>query len=252
MLWLGQYKIYILSFICSFSIHYGVMNIEGMSKLSEPCVKFSQGTSVLKLTMMPAVDSIRSVAKQKVIKKEAVDKKQEPKKPVKSVDPKQDVDLNQKTEITHKIDIKTEITNEEQQQNNDGKSSEQIDLSDSPSEKEDQTEQESKKETEASVQMDADTRTKGVVCESRVSSKPMPRYPRSSRRRGEEGIVSIKVWIDVKGNPKKVEIIKSSGFPSLDKSAVDALRKGSFVPAMKNSKPVASTLIQNIEFRLDQ
>ncbi len=224
----------------------------GISKLSEPRVKFSKGTSVLKLTMMPSVDSISSVAKQKIIKESTPEKKQETNQTVKSVDPKQDIDIKQKTEVTKKIDIKAEIPNEEQQKNNDGKSSEQIDLPDSPPEWEEQAEQESKKDTEDSVQMDADMRTKGVVCESRVSSKPMPRYPRSSRRRGEEGIVCIKVWIDIKGNPKKVEIIKSSGFPSLDKSAVDALRKGSFVPAMKNNKPVTSTLIQNIEFRLDQ
>lgn len=224
----------------------------GLSKLSEPHVKFSQGMSVLKLTMMPSVDSVRSVVAQETVKEDVADQKEETKKAGKLINPKQDIDAEQKTEVTNKVDLKVEIFEEEQQQSNTDKSSQQVDSSESPSKQEEQTDQESQKKTKDSVQMDADMRTKGVVCESRVSSKPMPRYPRISRRRGEEGIVSIKVWIDDKGNPKKVEIIKSSGFPNLDRAAVDALRKGSFVPAMKNNKPVVSTLIQNIEFRLDK
>jgi len=222
----------------------------GMSKFSEPQVKFSQGTSVLKLTMMPSVDSIRSVVAQENIEEDMVDQKQETNQADKLTDQNQVVDG--KIQVTKKVDLKKEVDDENQQQNNDDKISQFVNSPEPPFEQKNPINQKAQQNTEASVQKDADMRQKGVVCESRLAAEPLPRYPRGSRRRGEEGIVSIKVWIDEKGNPQKVEVIKSSGFPSLDRAAVEALRKGSFVPAMKNNKPVDSTLTQNIEFRLDK
>ena len=55
-----------------------------------------------------------------------------------------------------------------------------------------------------------------------------PRYPLGSRMRGEEGVVTIRVSIDSTGRASGTEVLESSGFPSLDKAGVKALKKAVF------------------------
>ncbi len=248
MLWFEQYKLYLLSFLCSFTIHYGLIMNMGGDRLSEPSIEFAQGRSVLRLNMMSSVDSVsavsRSVDKKIVTDKKAVDEVGMAQGPTQELDSKMKITEENIVEIN---------PSEKKQQDNDAETARcTTDSSQQSSEQKEQIKQISQVDTDSSVMNDADMRTKGVICESRVVSAPMPKYPRSSRRKGEEGIVSIKVWIDEKGSPEKVLVIKSSGFPNLDRAAVDALKTVSFVPATENNKPVASTLIQNIEFRLDR
>ncbi len=77
------------------------------------------------------------------------------------------------------------------------------------------------------------------------------RYDETSRRRGEEGSVSIGLEIDKTGNPRNVKIKQSSGYPRLDRVALNGIRSSRFSPTIKNGMPVDSEVEYTIIFRLD-
>jgi TonB family protein len=49
-------------------------------------------------------------------------------------------------------------------------------------------------------------------------------YPKQSLREGEQGIVVTKVLVGVRGEVRQVELESSSGYPRLDKAALDAAK----------------------------
>ena len=51
--------------------------------------------------------------------------------------------------------------------------------------------------------------------------KPAAAYPTESRALGEEGTVVLRITIDATGRPKNIRVLISSGFPRLDRSAVE-------------------------------
>ena len=55
------------------------------------------------------------------------------------------------------------------------------------------------------------------------------RYPLGARMRGEEGVVSVRVIVNAKGRADRVEVTESSRFPSLDRAAVEAVKRARFV-----------------------
>lgn len=55
-------------------------------------------------------------------------------------------------------------------------------------------------------------------------------YPRESVMRGEQGIVRISFKIAKDGMISGINVIRSSGYPDLDREAVEALRKTAGVP----------------------
>jgi len=54
---------------------------------------------------------------------------------------------------------------------------------------------------------------------------PFPEYPMRERRMRSEGTTLLRVTIGADGAVASAEVLKSSGYPSLDRSAVDAVRK---------------------------
>jgi TonB family protein len=63
---------------------------------------------------------------------------------------------------------------------------------------------------------------------------PKPHYPISSRRLREEGQVMVRLCIDSAGEVEKAHIQQSSGYPSLDHSALIALSKWRFSASSKS------------------
>lgn len=57
---------------------------------------------------------------------------------------------------------------------------------------------------------------------------PKPSYPLISRRLREEGIVLVKLCVNPGGAVEKVNVLKSSGYQSLDHSALNALVQWKF------------------------
>lgn len=52
--------------------------------------------------------------------------------------------------------------------------------------------------------------------------KPSPSYPAESRSAREQGLVVLRITVNASGRPSQVEILKSSGFPRLDRAALEA------------------------------
>ncbi len=79
---------------------------------------------------------------------------------------------------------------------------------------------------------------------------PVPRYPWASLVRGEEGLVLLAVRVDKFGRPTKVELERSSGFPTLDESSLKTVRRWKFDPAHAGMLAVESKIKIPIRFVL--
>lgn len=81
-------------------------------------------------------------------------------------------------------------------------------------------------------------------------SNPKPAYPGVSRRLGEQGTVFLRVFVTAAGDPTRIELRTSSGFPRLDQSAQDAVHRWKFVPAKRGEQPVDAWVVVPIKFSL--
>ncbi len=77
-----------------------------------------------------------------------------------------------------------------------------------------------------------------------------PTYPESARRRGEQGRVVLRVSVSSEGAPLDVEVMGTSGHPSLDSAALSAVRQWRFIPATQAGRSVAAVAEVPIRFQL--
>ena len=63
-----------------------------------------------------------------------------------------------------------------------------------------------------------------------------PIYPRSARQKGEEGWVILNFMVDTDGNTFEPSVAMSTGNKELEKAAISALQKSTWVPAKSASK----------------
>lgn len=79
-----------------------------------------------------------------------------------------------------------------------------------------------------------------------------PEYPPVSRRLGQEGTVTLLLYIREDGRVGDAKVQESSGFPKLDEAAVDhARRNWRFVPGKENGKPIAMWHPFKVTFKLE-
>jgi protein TonB len=80
---------------------------------------------------------------------------------------------------------------------------------------------------------------------------PPPAYPSLSRRRGEQGTVILRVFVNADGGAEKVLVRTSSGHERLDQAAHDAVHQWRFVPARQGDQHVAAWVLVPIRFALE-
>jgi len=81
---------------------------------------------------------------------------------------------------------------------------------------------------------------------------PKPHYPRASRQLREQGLVIARMCVNAQGLVQGVDIAKSSGFASLDRSALTALSQWRFIPIAVNSVSHAAQCFQTpVQFTLE-
>lgn len=68
---------------------------------------------------------------------------------------------------------------------------------------------------------------------------------------GEQGKVVLRVLVNEKGRPEKVEVQRSSGFPRLDEAARQAAWRALFKPFIEDGKAVPRYAIVPIRFSLN-
>lgn len=89
-----------------------------------------------------------------------------------------------------------------------------------------------------------------VISAPKAIGRIEPVYPRSARRRGREGIVTIEAAVEETGQVGDVAVVATSGHNDLDSAAIKAVRKAKFVPANDNGQSVAAKLRLTFNFRL--
>lgn len=77
---------------------------------------------------------------------------------------------------------------------------------------------------------------------------PGPRYPARALRRQESGQVLLRVEVDVRGMPARIDVTSSSGSRDLDRAALAAVRRWRFRPAMREGEPVDGVVNVPIDF----
>lgn len=83
-------------------------------------------------------------------------------------------------------------------------------------------------------------------------NNPAPHYPALSRRLGEQGRVLLDIYILPDGTVGDIKLNTSSGYPRLDKAALDAVRSWRFVPAKRGDEPIPYWYVQPVTFSLDR
>jgi protein TonB len=85
------------------------------------------------------------------------------------------------------------------------------------------------------------------------SQNPVPVYPIGARLRAQQGTVILRVEVGADGSVERAEVAKSSGFDSLDQSAMETVRtRWRFVPARRDGVPVESWCEIPIRFALTE
>ncbi|WP_249383942.1 energy transducer TonB [Chitinivorax sp. B] len=83
-------------------------------------------------------------------------------------------------------------------------------------------------------------------------SNPKPVYPPLSMELQEQGTVMVRAQVSEKGLPIVVEVSSSSGFPRLDRAALEAVKRWRFVPAKRGDDPIVGSVIIPLNFNLLQ
>mgnify|MGYP001079602678 CR=1 FL=1 len=79
--------------------------------------------------------------------------------------------------------------------------------------------------------------------------REVPTYPLMAKKLGKEGKVLLRLTIDEHGNLKNVEVLEKADY-GFTESAIEAIKKSTFLPAIENGVPVASRALLSIKFEL--
>lgn len=82
-------------------------------------------------------------------------------------------------------------------------------------------------------------------------NNPPPPYPRQSRRLGEQGRVVLAVEIDINGVASQAMISISSGYPRLDRTALETVLKWRFIAGKSDGMPKKMWIHIPINFILE-
>jgi len=81
-------------------------------------------------------------------------------------------------------------------------------------------------------------------------TKVMPKYPHRARELGMEGTVVLRVTIDTRGMPVRVESVRKAGH-GFEEEAIRAIRSSIFAPASIGGRQVACRVLVPVRFQLE-
>jgi TonB family protein len=89
-----------------------------------------------------------------------------------------------------------------------------------------------------------------VRLDSQILHKVEPVYPQIEREALHQGNAVVSVTIGPDGQVVTVAVYKSSGYPELDKAAMDAARQSTYSSPTVNGSGIFSTYLQEYDFQL--
>ena len=84
-----------------------------------------------------------------------------------------------------------------------------------------------------------------------ASGNAPPEYPWTARAQGFQGRVVLSVWVSAQGAADRLAVLKSSGYPTLDRAALEAVQRWRFQPARRGGHDTGSLLYVPVLFRLE-
>jgi periplasmic protein TonB len=75
-----------------------------------------------------------------------------------------------------------------------------------------------------------------------------PVYSAASLRAHEQGTVTVRVLVDARGIPSQIRLVGSSGFPRLDQSAIEAVKRFRYSPPAHEAQAAQSWATARVEF----
>ena len=90
-----------------------------------------------------------------------------------------------------------------------------------------------------------------IVSDPVALNRIVPAYPRSARRKGHEGRVTVEILVAEDGSVSEAQVVSSSGHAELDSAALGAVRTAEFAPATEDGAGVAGRLRLTFDFRLE-
>jgi protein TonB len=92
---------------------------------------------------------------------------------------------------------------------------------------------------------------RGELGKRGILTKVHPEYPSFAKRQGIEADVTLRVWVSPRGGVSRVEVVKLSGTPELDRRAMEALKQWKFAPLPDEIEPVTQWGEITLHYRLD-
>lgn len=80
---------------------------------------------------------------------------------------------------------------------------------------------------------------------------PPPPYPSAAKRKGQQGLVVLQVYVNAKGTVDRLRLRRSSGYAALDSAARNTVAKWRFRAAKVGGVRVKSKVIVPVRFKLD-
>lgn len=93
-----------------------------------------------------------------------------------------------------------------------------------------------------------------IVREARpiYHQNPVPKYPRTARKRGYQGTVVLEVLVSQKGKVEDLRVFQSSGYSILDRAAITSVKAWQFEPGKRREQPVDMWVRIPVRFELKQ
>lgn len=95
----------------------------------------------------------------------------------------------------------------------------------------------------------------GLISGNATAPRPIatriPVYPYSAKKRGEEGMVLVRVRVNEAGRVESSTLYRSSGHTDLDAAAVACVWKWNFAPGQSGGRAVESSAVVRVSFRLE-
>jgi protein TonB len=89
-----------------------------------------------------------------------------------------------------------------------------------------------------------------VWAKPRYAENPKPSYPQEARKKGMEGEVLLRVEVLASGRVGQIEVKRSSGHETLDRSALSTVKQWNFIPAQKGEAAIPLWVNIPIKFQL--